>query len=286
MSKCDLEKKSVLLWTIMELQQHSKDKPAYTGKDGTRSATFDSTASSIQITRIKQQTKTFTIDVDKSKTIFSFHVPKRIAILGCILYAILYIIEHITNSLIASILTTIVGCILLCTYLSHCNLYVSKQAFKSFTLWYKVIHIAIAIVARQIYENSVKYEYDDIKPNVGYNYILYYFKATIACIGYTLGILVCSLNDSIATKSNTVIRVVGILGIVVYSWVWISVYFSIYDDNVNESFNITIFNHTHTYYWRSMALSSLFKCVVFLCVQLYKNFKVSMICFVFCNCVS
>lgn len=246
-----------------------------------------------ELPTLKQQTKTFRINVNANKTLFCFESPKRVINSLIILCTVLYVIAQtgILPFLIFEILVTSLFFSLAICFLSKCNLYITKQASKSFTFWYKTLHATIAMVSYQIYfnsfipnpniDNNSNSLYVDIPPNIGYNNIIYHCVASFGVLNYILSIVIASLFDSILTKSNKIKRFGLIFAALIFAYRWFVIYlyttfnYSHFVSNVDKSFDIKIFNQTHIYYWRSMALSSIFKSIAFLLAQLYHNFKVS-----------
>ena len=96
------------------------------------------------------------------------------------------------------------------------------------------------------------------------------------CLIFVFAIFDMSSLDGIHTKSNLIKRLPYIFAILILIWYYLQMYFDIMSNsdefvqNVNKS--ITLGNN-YDYYWRDIALSSLSKTIIFVCTQLYKNFK-------------
>ena len=151
-----------------------------------------------KIPKIKQQTQALVIDVEKQNTLLCFEATPKVLIFMTIIGTIIFVTGStiLGESIIFNTIASIQILLTIILYLSKCNLYISKQAFKTFTVWYRMAHIVIAMMSRQIYYNSwipvnttnttnnttntddkdnvnTAFYYKDVKPNVEYNNILY-----------------------------------------------------------------------------------------------------------------
>ena len=260
---------------------------------------------------IKEQLEQFSVVLHKrdtlSKSICNINVSKRTVIGLTITVTLLLIGEYtLNNTYILSFFYTATTAILcLCAVLSYiaiCNINIIRPALKSFVLWYKCIHVLISGIARYIYYNFWIYNYRD-NSVINYNDLPSSIRdennTTYISLRYWHGLLVClllfgvmfvvSCVDGIATKGNNVKRIGFGSQIALLIWYWIQLYFDLGSDfveNKNKAFVVNVFNKNHYYYWRSIALSGIFKSLMLSTQMIMTGYQSHMfvvfLCFVFC----
>ena len=182
--------------------------------------------------------------------------------------------NHLTNvcvDLISTLLVLIA--IILC--IMKTNVYVIKQGLQSFIVYYKCFHVLIGLIAREKYYNfwTKSNNYTNVD-GVG---IMEITHGVLICLTAFLGIFAISIFDGFATRSNKIKRIVLLVAISFLIYFWIELYFNLYPSyilNTKQSFTINMFNTKHEYYLRSLALSSLFKTLVFTISQLSRNITI------------
>ena len=159
------------------------------------------------------------------------------------------------------------------------NVFILKQALQSFTFWYTVIHIGIGNWARLVYYDFWKI--DDYKddPHWIVNYtgsvlselsIMLLFATIRVMDGYHPGRI---YNDGM--KNNRVPiakRLFMIVSILICMFHWVVIYFNVHGFDAHKTIVFHVFGHQHTFYWRAIALSSIFKSCVFLSAQIFHNY--------------
>ena len=113
-----------------------------------------STPRNSAIPRLEEQADTLIIDIDKNNTIANCGVGKTVIIIMYCIAVVMHLIGLTMHSLILRTVGSIISTISFILFIPYFNIYIAKQGIKSFTFWYKVIHVIIAVIARQMYYNS------------------------------------------------------------------------------------------------------------------------------------
>ena len=216
--------------------------------------------------KIKHQIHNFTIDLDLNNTIFYKwlnieHFPKRILVCLTLVAFVIIIACYLFPSLMLEFLGGLLVFIICLLFICRTNIFIIKEALKSFIVWYKCVHTFIAILSRSIYFNFwLDYDYSDIstKDGIG-NAISYFQHAFLFVVNVTLFVFCISIADGIKSKGNRFKRLSMIIILLYLAVLWMSIYFNLYGEYVPDkdaAFSLVLFGDKRIYYWRSIALTS------------------------------
>lgn len=251
------------------------------------------TSSGSSVPHLHHQIRNFKIELSEKNQVFTslfgIQCPNRVITFLLLFSSLLFMLDYLINdtylrSLTYGIILRSFWFITGIIYLFKCNCYIIKQALQSFLVWYKCCHIFIAMFARQVYFNfwipttdDHKSFYSDIPSTNSNNLVYYYIYGTLFCFDFFIAVLALSCSDGLKTKTQYIKRLSEFILIILLIWYWIEVYFNFGNESFitdkYKSFTINIFNRKHNYYWRSIALSSTFKTLIFASKQLYLNVK-------------
>ena len=295
-----------------ELENKNNDIPSKTiGSENSAIDTnedfvaIDHRVSTIQQFNLKSQLKTFSIKLNSHNTIHytvnsfvlklffdknsniiknlqAIPFKKRTIIylyLGVLLVWIMdrTLNDLLLNSLLFQLFITSYIIFAVLTVLSCINIYVVKQITQySLVFWYKLIYTIIAIISRMIYFDFwIDWKYNDISGKNSSGMI--YFVGCCQIIAFLIALLIAIWSDGVSTLHITpnIVKFMMTVGVLLMTYFYYQLYFNLYDFNIYKSINITFGNNNNVYpfYWRSIALSSFSKIIVFLSAQIYNQFK-------------
>lgn len=158
------------------------------------------------------------------------------------------------------------------------NVYLLKQiATRSFVFWYKAIHTTIAMITRMIYFNFwLDWPYNDIRGENYPGWIYLFGIIQIFAWGFAVFCAICSDGVSRLHLKPKIVNFQIIVAIFMSVYFYWQLYFNVYNDNIYKSMTISIGNNNnnvYSFYWRSIALSSFSKIIVFICAQAYNKIK-------------
>ena len=215
--------------------------------------------------------------LNRGEWIKYFKLQKKFSLLllGIISIAIALVI--IFDVSIAALLAVRIMVFMFLVYLFiNCNYDIFKRGIQSFVFWYKIIHSFIACLAYVILLNSSQ---ELAAKNESINSIDTAADIILA-LDIVLFVSIASLSDGYPNdcKMMKVIKYgMFALAILVITYQWCAIYFEWNQrvENYNKQFTLHIgkIGYNDSFSYKTMALSSFSKVILFLGVQLYRHIK-------------
>ena len=260
--------------------------------------------SQINNSKVKHQIKTFAIHLSKNDTLgiklencinkmicthisnrykCNISVSNRLIIIVCLIAICLFAVAQVGNSFgvfgdgvttlwyYLTFLAIILHSCLVLMFLSKLNCYIFKQGLQSFLVWYKSLHVLIAMISLIIGSNWYQSDYHDIKMR---DRII---RESLNAFNYSASVFCVAIADGLPTKSTSKtgnkIKQIGTAAVCLLCLrLWMSLYFE-HETLIVKSLKIELINKPHYLTWSSIAMSGIYKTMVFCAVQLWINFK-------------
>lgn len=156
--------------------------------------------------------------------------------LVAVLMAVQYSINtYVLQSIVFDTFTNPIATITSICIMSRCNTYIMVQGLQTFLVWYKLFHLFIGSVSRQIYFNFWIHWGND---SDNYNKSIIYGLKILHCLNITLGLYLVTCLDGIKTRNNKFKKILIICGLSLTAWYWIHLYFGLY--HYQETTNVLV----------------------------------------------
>ena len=154
--------------------------------------------------------------------------------------------------------------------LGKTNYFVFKKGLTSFVVLYRAVYIGIAQIAVLIFTNWNEFDGVDIQQRI--------IRNVLNVLNFICSVFGIGLFDGFATESVVAKRIILLIMTLLCLWFWLSLYFRKWEKmhneyTFNESFTTHFMNRSHSFSWKSIAMSSFFKTMTFCAIQLWLSFK-------------
>ena len=216
------------------------------------------------------------------------HESKHLILLILVSAAVLTVIldNWLNGSIIHSLELAFLKSILMIIgglyYIFNCNYFIFINGMSTFVVWYKLLNIIIATIGVTVLADfwMIENYYQSSKLEIENSKNVYYARFVIQVIASFTFLTCISLIDGYNFDHSRFLKFAKISsllgGVFTYVYAWFNIYLNINGNfDSNKQFTINFFGITNeSYYWRSITLSSYFKVVVFLFIQISKDIKI------------
>ena len=229
--------------------------------------------------QLHHQIKNFHIELSSTNTISdrTCRISNKMITVSTIIAMIMFIVRFIIYdmlfpySLYYSIFVALYFTYAFSIFILKCNLYILIRGLTYFATWYKLIHASIGFASLAVLLNSDAQNVSIKNHGVPIR-LLENILNGLVCVNAFLGILALCVSDGLRSKNSKAKMVALSLTMIGFLFYWCQIYFNMFNFDINKSFTINwnifgVIEINDTFYWRSICLSSLFKCFVFLMTQ-------------------